>query len=50
MQVDTDKAGFINLMTSLKTALTPRGWLLSSAMAVNQTIIDLGKFLANYWA
>lgn len=47
-KVDTDKAGFANLIKALKNAFKDYGYLLSSAVAVNKTIIDLGLYISPF--
>lgn len=42
-KVDTDKAGFANLLKAFRTAFQPYGYLLSSAVSPNQTITELGN-------
>ena len=39
-----DKANFATLMTALKSALKPRGYLLSAAVVSSAAGVDAGKF------
>ena len=38
-----DQSGFSNLLTALRSALNPRGYLLSAAVSYNPGIIDSGN-------
>ena len=40
--VATDRAGFTALVQELRTAFTPRGWLLTAAVSASKTVTDNG--------
>ena len=42
-----DKIGFSNLLTALRTAFNPRGYLLSAAVSARPYFIDLGTHNCN---
>ena len=39
---DSDKQGFAALVSELRQAFNPRGWLLSAAVSPSKTVIDAG--------